>query len=245
MRENCENTQGVSQIKLIRCHHSLLEYFRPYHYWPDVPVSKVARCFLVEMNGKRIGFVASMFQRGKFGDDPRPPYRAHRTAVLLPVTHPAYFRLWALCADAQAEHELALGHRFWSTAPSDHAAYRDNPASGWIPSASDGKKVGYRSHHYVGVGAGPKPVTYECSACHGVFEVQADKVQPHYTEHPEVHGTWHPPVNPPDIKGWSSMNAGEKRAYGVSVGCRYCIKYNSARSCPAHGWTEKRNPFNR
>jgi hypothetical protein len=41
------------------------------------------------------------------------------------------------------------------------------------------------------------------------------------------------------------MNAGEKIAAARVQGCPYCLSHNSARSCPAHGWKEKRNPENR
>jgi hypothetical protein len=52
---------------------------------------------------------------------------------------------------------------------------------------------------------------------------------------------WVPPANPPAIKGWSSMDAGGKHRAGQEAGCKYCLTYSSARSCPAHGWTEKRH----
>ncbi|MGA8213088.1 MAG: hypothetical protein WB799_05815 [Candidatus Sulfotelmatobacter sp.] len=52
---------------------------------------------------------------------------------------------------------------------------------------------------------------------------------------------WVPPANPPDIKGWSLMDAGEKHRAGQEAGCDYCLAYRSARSCPTHGWTEKGN----
>jgi hypothetical protein len=86
---------------------------------------------------------------------------------------------------------------------------------------------------------GAQAITYECSACNGTFEVTADKVAPHYSSDSSVHGTWHPPVNRPAIKGWSSMRAQEKRAAAQAAGCPYCLKFKSSRSCPAHGWKEK------
>jgi hypothetical protein len=52
---------------------------------------------------------------------------------------------------------------------------------------------------------------------------------------------WVPPANHPDIKGWSAMDAGEKHRAGQEAGCKYCLTYSSARSCPAHGWAEKRH----
>jgi hypothetical protein len=88
---------------------------------------------------------------------------------------------------------------------------------------------------------GVKPVYYTCSACGGEFEVVASKVQPHYDNRPDVHGTWHPPVFRPAIAGWYKMNAGEKLFAARAAGCAYCLKYDSSRSCPAHGWKEKGN----
>jgi protein gp37 len=95
-------------------------------------------------------------------------------------------------------------------------------------------------HEYIGLPA--VSIKYECSLCAGTFDVTAHKIPPHYDGN---HGTWHPPVNHPDIKGWSSMNAGEKQAAARTAGCPYCLAHNSSRSCPAHGWKEKRNPENR
>jgi hypothetical protein len=86
----------------------------------------------------------------------------------------------------------------------------------------------------------PKPVTYQCSDCNGTFEVTTDRIAPHIgTNQKEQPIIWFPPVNPPDIKGWSSMNAGEKLNAARALGCAYCIAHTSARSCPAHGWKEK------
>lgn len=135
------------KVTLMRCDPALWAHFRSYHYDPDV-FQKSAYCYLAEVDGQRIGFCASIPQRGRFGDDPRPAWRAHKTAILLPTSHPQYFKLWAVVADEQARFQAALGHRFWSTAPIDHAAYRDLPESGWTPSKSDGRKQGYRSHFW-------------------------------------------------------------------------------------------------
>jgi len=52
---------------------------------------------------------------------------------------------------------------------------------------------------------------------------------------------WIPPVSKPDIKGWSKMSAGEKQKVGQAAGCEYCLAKSSARSCPLHGWPEKRH----
>jgi hypothetical protein len=86
-----------------------------------------------------------------------------------------------------------------------------------------------------------QPISYECSACNGTFEVTADKIQPHVAANPYTHGTWHRPVNRPAIAGWSQMNAGEKNKAARAAGCAYCQTYSSSHSCPAHGWEEKRH----
>lgn len=49
----------------------------------------------------------------------------------------------------------------------------------------------------------------------------------------EIPDDWSP-------KGWHSWSARHKHDFGVGVGCGYCTNENSARSCPAHGWPEKR-----
>jgi len=41
-------------------------------------------------------------------------------------------------------------------------------------------------------------------------------------------------------KGWSSWTARQKHDFGKGIGCGYCTSEKSARSCPAHGWKEKR-----
>ena len=125
------------------------EKFAPFHY--DKEFNKASECYLVAIDGKKVGFVASL-QRPNVYDD-RPMWTAHKTAVRLPVTHPDYFRLWALCADEQAKMHVARGHRFVAMAPLDHAAYRDEVNSGWVPASKDKRcmKDGYRSHRYVGV----------------------------------------------------------------------------------------------
>jgi hypothetical protein len=138
------------RLELVPCSYKDYAQFQPFHYWPDRPCHRATRCHLVVVDGVTRGFVASMRDQ-KHGVG-LPEWRAHLTAVLLPISHPQYLRLWALCADVQAQYELSLGHRFWSCAPADHAAYRDGLGSGWVGSSNDGNKSGFRNHQYVGQG---------------------------------------------------------------------------------------------
>jgi hypothetical protein len=105
----------------------------------------------------------------------------------------------------------------------------------------EGKAYYWITQYEISIGEKREKISYRCSICEKDFDCTADKVPPHYALHPATHGTWHPPINSPDIKGWSSMNSGEKQAAARAAGCPYCLKFNSSRSCPAHGWTEKRD----
>lgn len=72
----------------------------------------------------------------------------------------------------------------------------------------------------------------------------------HWVQKPKGYKTprevyWVPPANPPDIKGWSKMKAGQKLDAARAAGCIYCTTHTSARSCPAHGWPEKRSMASR
>lgn len=146
----------MSKISFKPCEdkRSDFERFRPFHYWPDHNLNRAALCSLVFINGIERGFVAALYRRGKVHG--AKAWLAHRTAVLLPRSHPAYLRLWAAVADAEAQQYVQQGLRFYSVAPSDHALYRDNEGSGWKRTSSDrGKqKTGYRSHEYVGAVSG-------------------------------------------------------------------------------------------
>jgi protein gp37 len=138
----------MTNVKLIPCTHTAYETFAPYHYDSDT-FNKSAKCWVAMIGDKQVGFCASISRQGKWGDDPRPARFAHKTVAKLPCTHPAYFKLWSLIADAQAVLMTSKGYRWYSQAPADHAAYRDDPASGWKKSST--KKVGYRSHEYIGM----------------------------------------------------------------------------------------------
>jgi hypothetical protein len=137
-------------VKLIRCHYSKWEHFRCFHYDPNI-FNRAARCYLVEVNGKRVGFVASLpMPSGTL----KNAWRAHKTVVLLAADHPWQKELWAKVADAQAEMHLREGHQFFSTAPIEYAQYRENPASGWIPTSKNERRKrtrGEGSHEYKGV----------------------------------------------------------------------------------------------
>lgn len=134
-------------MRLIRCHHSMWEHFRRFHYDPNT-FNLAARCYLVEVAGKRIGFVASLpMPSGTLSN----AWRAHKTVVLLGEDHPMQKELWAQVADVQADMHVREGHRFFSTAPIAYAAYRENPASGWIPTSKNERRKlarGEGSHEF-------------------------------------------------------------------------------------------------
>jgi hypothetical protein len=93
---------------------------------------------------------------------------------------------------------------------------------------------------FIGEDEPTKGITYQCSACNGEYEVTADRIPPHYKD-AAGHGTWHKPIAAPRIGGWSAMSAPQKWLAARALGCPYCLKYKSSRSCPAHGWVEKGN----
>ena len=138
----------MSNITLTPCTHEAYAAFAPFHYDRDV-FNKSARCWIAKIGDKQVGFCASIARQGKWGNDPRPARFAHKTVAKLPTTHPAYFKLWSMIADKQAELMLSRGYRFFSQAPSAYAAYRDSSPL-WRASSNDGAKEGYRSHQYVG-----------------------------------------------------------------------------------------------
>ena len=136
-------------MRLIRCHHSLWQHFRAFHYSPEV-FNKSARCYLVEVSGKWVGFVASLPLRS---GTLKNSWRAHKTAVLRPMDHAKQKGLWARVADAQAQHHISHGHRFFSAAPIDHASYREVAGSGWKPTTKNERrklKRGECSHEFIG-----------------------------------------------------------------------------------------------
>lgn len=139
-------------MKLRRCHHSQWKHFRCFHYDPET-FNISAQCYWVEDdNGKRIGFVASLPMPGGTLTN---AWRAHKTVVRLPADHPRQKELWALVADEQAKMYVREGHRFYSAAPIEYAQYRENPASGWIPTSKNKRRKRTRrecSHEYCPVG---------------------------------------------------------------------------------------------
>ena len=125
--------------------------FQAFHYAPETFL-KSCECHIVYVEGYDwIGFIAANMHQERWGKGSGSWY-AHKTVVRLPITHPDYFRVWALVADHQAQMQIAKGRRFVCKAPADHVAYRDQPNSGWEPASKDKRyaKDGYRSHRYVG-----------------------------------------------------------------------------------------------
>lgn len=141
------------QITLIPCERKSWEQFRDFHY-QKLPLSSSAKCHLAvaEIDGVRklIGFYAATTMHGKYDTLGTNAYRAHKTVVRM-LESPAMFKLWAFVSDAQAQHYVAAGVKFYSQAPIRYAAYRDNPDSNWVPTCKDktrSKSRGERSHEY-------------------------------------------------------------------------------------------------
>lgn len=140
------------KITLKPCQPEAYQYFARFHYDTET-FQKSAKCLMAFIGNKQVGFCASITRRGKWGSDPRPALFGHKVIAALPTSHPAYFSLWAAIADAQAEYLTSKGYRFFSQAPADHAAYRDNSPL-WKSGSKNGSKEGYRSYQYVGATPG-------------------------------------------------------------------------------------------
>lgn len=139
-------------MKLIRCKHEYWEFFKMFHYDPNV-FNTSAQCFFVEVNKKKIGFVASLAMRSGTLTN---AWRAHKTVIMLSAEHPEYKNLWKMAADEQARHHVSEGKRFFSAAPIDHAAYREQPNSGWKPTTKNERRKALKrecSHEFIGVNA--------------------------------------------------------------------------------------------
>lgn len=140
-------------IRLEPCSRKLWALFAKYHYF-TTPLNKSSRTFLAVaiVKGEEddpVGFAASLpFPSGTMQNT----WRAHKTVVNLPETHPQEKEVWRLVSDAQAALHIAEGRRFLSMAPIRYALYRDDPLSGWVPTSTNKirKLKGYCSHEYIG-----------------------------------------------------------------------------------------------
>src|ERR1035437_6749254 len=140
----------IIDIKLVPCSRTLWEQFMDFHY-QKLPLHPPSRCHLaiLEVDGKPvpIGFCASLpYPSGTV----KNAFRAHKTVVRMPMS-PGMLKIWAAVSDAQAQLHVNEGKRFYSQAPIEYAAYRDNPNSHWARTSSDSrcrKQKGCRSHEY-------------------------------------------------------------------------------------------------
>jgi hypothetical protein len=88
---------------------------------------------------------------------------SHKVVVLPPQSVTSVFKssekvnlpdynqaqMWRILADAEAALFLRKGHRYLSnasSAPSEWVAYRDDPASGWVPTSKNGKTPKDKGH---------------------------------------------------------------------------------------------------
>jgi hypothetical protein len=140
-------------IRLEPCARTLWTQFAKYHYF-DTPLNKASRTFLAiaVVKGEEefpIGFCASLAAPS---GTMKNVFRAHKTVVSLPETHPHEKELWRLVSDAQAALHINEGKRFMSMAPIRYAIYRDDPLSGWMPTTANKRRklAGYCSHEYIG-----------------------------------------------------------------------------------------------
>ncbi len=111
--------------------------FKPYHYTPE-KWTVSARVFLametIDGHETVVGMAAALpMPSGTL----RNAWRSHKIAVL-----PRFDDMWRAVADAQAELFISEGKRYYCNAsdcPPEWVAYRDDPASGWIPTAKNGR----------------------------------------------------------------------------------------------------------
>ncbi len=139
------------------------EKFGKHHYTPQV-WNPAARVFLAtEMfDGKELIVGVSAALAAPSGTT-KNAWCSHKVVVLPPrsnsgvwnsterIVLPDFDRnqMWRTLADKQAALFIEDGFRYYcnaSDAPPELIAYRDNPASGWIPTSKNGKPPRDRGH---------------------------------------------------------------------------------------------------
>jgi hypothetical protein len=139
------------------------EKFQRHHYTPE-RWSKGARLFVAtEMfDGKELIVGASAAKSSPSGTT-RGAWCSHKVVVLPLGMHtgvwnstekfllPDFDRteMWRAIADAQAALFVNSGHPYYcnaSSAPADLIAYRNNPASGWVPTSKNGNPPKDKGH---------------------------------------------------------------------------------------------------
>ena len=132
------------------------EKFRAHHYTPD-RWNPAARVFLATevFDGKELIVGMSAALAAPSGTI-RNVWCSHKVVVLPLGLHTGVWdspatillpnfdrpKMWQAIADAQAALFVAAGYRYYCNAgdaPAELIAYRDDPASGWIPTSKNGK----------------------------------------------------------------------------------------------------------
>ena len=124
--------------------------FRAHHYTPD-RWNPAARTFVATeiFDGKELIVGMSAALRAPSGTL-KNTWCSHKV-VALPLTVPDFDRtqMWRAIADAQAALFVQAGYRYYcnaGAAPPELIAYRNDPASGWIPTSKNGKPPRDRGH---------------------------------------------------------------------------------------------------
>jgi GNAT superfamily N-acetyltransferase len=134
-------------INVFPCDYKWWAAFKTHHYMSDV-LSKSARCWLAEWDGKIVGFVSAM--RLPSGTT-KNAWREHRTVVL-----PDYqgLGIGVRISDAVASLFKEDGCRYYSkTAHPRMGYYRDNHPLLWRPTKHNHKRGKYHHGTFEGWGA--------------------------------------------------------------------------------------------
>jgi hypothetical protein len=132
------------------------EKFRAHHYTPD-RWNPAARVFLATevFDGKDVIVGMSAALAAPSGTT-RNAWCSHKVVILPLGLHSSVWmsrerillpdfdriKMWRTLADTQAELFIKSGHPYFCNAgdcPTELIAYRENPASGWVPTSKHGK----------------------------------------------------------------------------------------------------------
>ena len=139
------------RIELKPCRRELWQHFQDYHYFANTNLSKLnksCKALLVLVDGQPLAFCAALPLRS---GTVKNGYWAHKTVVRMAESD-VEKEIWKTASDAEAQWYVAQGKRFFSTAPTRYAAYRDDVGSGWRKTSRyhKNKVKGYLCHEYVG-----------------------------------------------------------------------------------------------
>ena len=137
------------------------EKFRAHHYTPD-RWNHAARVFLATETFEGRELIVGM-SAALAAPPIKNAWRSHKVVVLPlglstgvwksaeKILLPDFDRtqMWRLIADAQAALFVGAGYRYYCNAgdaPTELIAYRDDPASGWVPTSKNGKAPRDKGH---------------------------------------------------------------------------------------------------